>query len=154
MKFAVLLSLLVMLMGCSTNFANRNIAGQQFPTVAGKSLSGEKHVIPKAFKGKPVLLLIGYKQTSQFDIDRWLIGLDMKGFDKDVYEIPVIKGLMPRLIRSTIDGGMRKGIPETLWSNVITVYKDAETIQRFTGNINPNNARVVLLDKQAKILFF
>ena len=48
---------------------------------------------------------------------------------------------------------MRRGIPSELWSSVITVYKDGETIQKFTGNENPNNARVLLI-KEAKVKFF
>jgi cytochrome oxidase Cu insertion factor (SCO1/SenC/PrrC family) len=53
-----------------------------------------------------------------------------------------------------IDNGMRKGIPKELWKGVVTVYEDGDMIQRFTGNINPNNARVMLLDAQGKILYF
>lgn len=154
MKHVLLASLIFLLIGCSAQFANQDIEGRIFPSVKGTSLSGKEFVLPQAFSGEPVLLLIGYKQKSQFDIDRWLIGLDMKGFDKDVYEIPVIKGIMPRVIRSSIDESMKKGIPATLWPSVITVYQDAEKIQRLTGNINPNNARVVLLDKRGKIRYF
>jgi hypothetical protein len=49
---------------------------------------------------------------------------------------------------------MREGIPENLWKGVITVYDDGETIQAFTGNVIPKNARVILLGKNGKILFF
>lgn len=154
MKFAVCIFSLVFLLGCSTKYPSKNITGQAFPSVNGNSLSDENITMPQAFSGKPTLLLIGYKQDSQFDIDRWLIGLDMKGFSADIYEIPTISGLMPRMIRSTIDNGMKKGIPSSLWANVITVYQDAEQIQRLTGNTNPNNARVILLDQQGVIRYF
>ena len=49
-----------------------------------------------------------------------------------------------------IDNGMRAGIPKELWRGVITVYQDGERVQAFTGNINPNNARVLLLDRTGK----
>lgn len=49
---------------------------------------------------------------------------------------------------------MRNGIPRELWSIVITVYEDGETIQAFTGNERPNNARVVLLDDKGKVIHF
>ncbi|MEP2651324.1 MAG: hypothetical protein ABJH06_04945, partial [Paraglaciecola sp.] len=49
---------------------------------------------------------------------------------------------------------MRKGIPKALWKGVITVYEDGDKLQRFTGNQNPNNARVILLDKQGEIVYF
>jgi cytochrome oxidase Cu insertion factor (SCO1/SenC/PrrC family) len=49
---------------------------------------------------------------------------------------------------------MRRGIPKELWGGVITIYEDGEKIQAFTGNENPNNARVMLLDKNGKIIYF
>ncbi|MFT5294627.1 MAG: hypothetical protein ACI9YH_000633, partial [Colwellia sp.] len=57
-------------------------------------------------------MLVGYKQNSQFDIDRWLIGLDMTETKVDAYEIPTIQGLFPRMFSTLIDNGMRKGIPK------------------------------------------
>ena len=49
---------------------------------------------------------------------------------------------------------MRKGIPKELWKGVITVYEDGEKIQQFTGNENPNNARVILINKKGTIIYF
>jgi len=98
--------------------------------------------------------LIGYRQNAQFDIDRWLIGLDMTQTKVNVFEIPAIQGFFPGLFSNQIDEGMRRGIPDELWSIVITVYKDGDTIQQFTGNEKPNNARVVLLDEAGKVIHF
>lgn len=72
----------------------------------------------------------------------------------DVYEIPTIQGLFPRMFSTTINNGMRAGIPKSLWKGVITVYQDGERVQAFTGNDNPNNARVVLLDSNGLIVYF
>jgi hypothetical protein len=49
---------------------------------------------------------------------------------------------------------MRRGIPEEDWGSVITVYDDAESILAFTGNQKPNNGRVMLLNKDGKVLWF
>ena len=49
---------------------------------------------------------------------------------------------------------MRAGIPKELWKGVITLYEDGETMQAFTGNENANNARIILINKQGKILYF
>jgi hypothetical protein len=99
-------------------------------------------------------MLVGFKQNSQFDIDRWLIGLDMTETKVDAYEIPTIQGLFPRMFSTLIDNGMRKGIPKQLWKGVITVYEDGEKVQAFTGNEDPNNARVILLNKEGIVLYF
>jgi predicted transcriptional regulator len=58
------------------------------------------------------------------------------------------------VIAGKIDEGMRSGIPEDLWKIVVTVYDDAEKIINFTGNEDPSNARVVVLDKDGKVRLF
>jgi hypothetical protein len=153
----VMLTLLIaslLLAGCSTDYINQNPTGQSFPVTQGQTLEQQQVTMPEHFKGEPTLLLIGYVQETQFDIDRWLIGIDMTGTEIAFYELPAIAGMFPRMLKDKIDNGMRKGIPKELWKGVITLYKDGEALQAFTGNQNPNNARVMLLDSNAKIVYF
>lgn len=145
---------LVILGGCTTDYSNRKPIGETFPSVSGQSLEKNTISFPDYLSGKNTVLLLGYVQDTQFDIDRWLIGLDMTQTQVDVYELPTIQGMFPRLFKTQIDEGMRKGIPKVLWKGVITIYQDGEKIQKFTGNINANNARVLLLDKSGTIRFF
>ena len=155
MKKIIALNLIAFsLMGCSTTYINRNPVGEKFPTVIGQTLTEEDRELPTHFKGTSVVLLLGYVQDSQFDIDRWLIGLDMTETNIKAYEIPTIQGLFPRMFKSSIDEGMRKGIPKELWGGVITVYGDGAKVQEFTGNENSNNARVLLLDPMGKVIYF
>lgn len=145
---------LAMLSGCATHHPNQNPVGQVFPDVYGEGLDGTPYRIPADFTGRSVVLLIGYRQDSQFDIDRWLIGLDMTETRVDVYELPTIAGMFPRMFKTRIDDGMRAGIPKDLWKGVVTVYADGARVQAFTGNENPNNARVLLLDPQGRVVVF
>ncbi|TGE85500.1 hypothetical protein C7Y70_01975 [Pseudoalteromonas sp. KS88] len=154
LKNLVSILLIMLLAGCSSQYPNQTPVGKQFPTVSGESLSKQDIVIPDDFNNEHSLLLIGYKQDSQFDIDRWLIGLDMSGVSIPTYELPTIQGMAPRMFSTLIDNGMRKGIPKELWAGVITIYKDGDKVQAFTGNENPNNCRVVLINKAGKILYF
>ena len=71
-----------------------------------------------------------------------------------VREIPTVRGLVPRLIASKIDSGMRSGIPKEDWGTVITVYKDADIIANYLGTEDPLNARVALLDANGKVIWF
>ena len=144
----------VLLSACSAQYPNQQLEGEQFPSISGESLDQSMVTIPSDFKADKTLLLIGYKQDSQFDIDRWLIGLDMAGVTLPTYELPTIAGMAPRMFSTFIDNGMRKGIPKELWGGVITIYKDGETVQKFTGNQNPNNTRVILIDNTGEILYF
>jgi len=151
----ILLSLIILITtGCSTIYPNQILVGKTFPSITGESLEKKVINIPNDFKSDFTLLLVGYKQDSQFDIDRWLIGLDMTNTDVDVYELPTIQGLFPRMFSTMINNGMRKGIPKDLWKGVITIYDNGEQVQEFTGNEHANNARVLLLDKNGIILYF
>ncbi|MFT5705271.1 MAG: hypothetical protein ACI8SK_001226 [Shewanella sp.] len=154
MRTIVVGLLALFICGCSSTYPNQLIRGQVFPMVIGETLEGDQMSLPDDLNGKVSLLLIGYKQDSQFDIDRWLIGLDMTETRLDVYEVPTIQGLFPRMFSTMINNGMRAGIPKSLWKGVITVYEDGEMVQSYTGNEDPNNTRVVLLDENGIVLYF
>jgi len=153
-KLILILFVATLLVGCATTYTNKNPIGEMFPKTSGESLEKKEIQMPDYFKGNQVVLLLGYKQDSQFDIDRWLIGLGMTNTNVKVYELPTIQGMLPRMFSTFIDAGMRKGIPKELWGGVITIYADGAELQEFTGNENPNNSRVLLLDKNGKIIYF
>jgi hypothetical protein len=153
----LLLNILMVLglSGCASyDFEGTASIGDRMINASGESLEGNAISMPADFTGQYTLLLFGYVQNSQFDIDRWLIGLDMTQTQVAAYEIPTIKGMAPRMFSTFIDNGMRKGIPKELWKGVVTVYEDGEKVQRFTGNQNPNNARVMLLNEAGVIEYF
>ena len=142
------------IVGWTTTYQNRNPIGEVFPSVQGNALDNTVHFIPEILSAEKTLLLIGYIQNTQFDIDRWLIGLDQTKTKVKVYELPTIQGWFPRIFQRRIDNFMRSGIPNELWGGVVTIYKDAETIQKFTGNVNPINARVILVGEGGEVIFF
>lgn len=144
----------VTMMGCSSTYENRSPIGETFPSISGTTLNEQSMVMPDDFPQEKVLLLLGYVQDAQFDIDRWFIGLDMTKTKVIAYELPTIKGMFPRMFQTQIDNGMRRGIPKELWGGVVTIYKDGETVQRMTGNQNPNNSRVLLLNERREIIYF
>lgn len=155
MKKIILITIIGFLfVGCATTYTNRSPLGEEFPEISGESLEKNEIKMPEYFEGNQVVLLLGYKQDSQFDIDRWLIGLDMTKTKVKIFELPTIQGMLPRMFSTFIDEGMRSGIPKELWGGVITVYADGAELQEFTGNENPNNARVLLLDKNGKVIYF
>lgn len=154
MKQILMSLILLTITGCTTHYPNQNVTGMMFPTIQGTTLESEQVDIPDFTDNQVSVFLVGYKQDTQFDIDRWLIGLEMTSIPVSVYELPIIAGMFPRMFSTQIDEGMRRGIPKELWGGVITVYKQGEEIQAFTGNENPNNARVLLLDQTGRITFF
>ena len=139
---------------CAAPLPNRDPTGEPFPAVRGEGLDGQEWTLPAGWRGEPMVALLGFVQDSQFDIDRWLIGLDVTQTAARVVEVPTIRGLAPRMFSGRINEGMRKGIPRALWGGVVTVYADGERLQSFTGSERPRNARVLLLDAEGVVRYF
>ncbi len=141
--------------GCSSTIANRNPTGERFPSVRGESLERVATELPESLAGEPAVLLIGYKQGAQFDIDRWLMGLMQAGVDAQLLELPTIPGLAPTIASNWIDDGMRSGIPQEDWGLVVTLYgKSAKPVAELTGTENGRLTRVVVLDADGEIIWF
>lgn len=141
--------------GCTSTIENRDPTGERFPTVVAEPLSGGEVTIPDDFAGAPVLLLVGYVQDSQFDIDRWLYGAIDADLNVTLREVPAARGAAASLAKGFIDSGMRKGIPKDEWGAVSTTYgKAAEAIGTFTGTERPRNARVLLLGPSGVVRWF
>lgn len=142
--------------GCSpTPVPNRDPVGEPFPEIRGEALDGHQWRLPGDLAGRPAILLVGFVQDSQFDIDRWLLGITQIGTPVPFLELPTLPGLAPRMYKGTIDEGMRRGIPREDWRGVVTVWtEDADRVVRLTGNERPNNARVILLDAKGRIDWF
>ena len=88
----------MLLQSCANyDYPSQVIVGENIIEFEGESLAGEPTSIPEAFAGQNTLLLFGYIHKSQFDIDRWLIGLDQTNTQVAVYEIPTIKGMIPKV---------------------------------------------------------
>lgn len=153
---AALAALLVLFAttSCSTTYPRRDPTGETFPTVTGQALSGENVTLPDVGKGAPLLLLVGYKQETQFDLDRWLLALDQAGWKVKTFEVPTIPGMLPRMFSGFIDGGMRRGIPQEDWAGVVTLYGEAAPVAEFTGNEDGLPGRILLLDPEGKVAFF
>jgi hypothetical protein len=148
------LVLWLLLPACSSPQPNRDPVGMAFPQVRGEALTGEAVALPGALRGQPAVLLVGYVQNTQFDLDRWLLGLLDMGTPVAIREVPTIPGLVPGLFSDSIDAGMRTGIPSEDWSSVVTVYGDGDAIVALTGNTRPRNARVLLLDGDGIVRWF
>ena len=144
-----------LLAGCSNPIPNRDPTGEIFPTVAGESLREERVELPADLAGQTAVLLIGYEQDAQFDIDRWLMGILQAEVDALILEVPTIPGLMATMASGFIDDGMRGGIPVEDWSIVVTLYGSAaKPVAELTGTTNGQIARVLVLDAEGRVSWF
>lgn len=148
----VILSFL--LTGCSSSVSTpANIKNSLFPSVTGSNLNKEKIRLPDHYRGKVTLVLVGYTQRAQFDIDRWILGALQADVKAEIVEVPTIAGMMPQMVQGFIDNGMRSGIPKSDWGAVVTVYEDAPKIIEALGNERPQSAYAVLLDREGRIVW-
>ena len=148
--------ILILCFSCSRvpNRSPELIIGKKFPVLKGKSLSEKKWTLPNDLKGQKTILLAGYVERSQFDIDRWLIGLSMAQVKTSVLEVPAVKSIFVNFFKEKLNQSMRNGIPSEIWNAVVTVYGDSGKLIDFTGSENPGNSRVFVLDEKGKVIFF
>ena len=146
--------LMILLVGCSKKVATpTNLQNSLFPQVKGESLTKKSVTLPDDYRGKNTLILIGYQQKTQFDIDRWILGALQADIKVQIVEVPTIAGMMPQMVQGFINNGMRSGIPQNDWASVVTVYEDAPKIIAALGNERPQSAYAVLLNREGRIVW-
>ncbi len=133
--------------------AGGSIIGRRFPTVAGTALSGDVVRFPEDVAGAPALLLCAYRRHTQDDVDRWAAFVERELPDLVVYELPIIPSLLWRPLQGWIDGGMRGGVPPSLWPRVVTLYEEGREARDFIGDGGGWRTQVVLLDAAGVVAF-
>ena len=125
--------------------------GDPLPAVQGSFLTGRTVTLPAASAGKTALLLLGFTYGSRHAVEPWgeWCRKTMSGRpDLTFFEMPMIGG-MAKLGRWFIDRGMRKGTPEALHENVITVYTDTGDWKKRLGvtDANEDDAFLIVIDR-------
>jgi hypothetical protein len=131
------------------------VPGDLMPPLRGEFLSGRKAVLPDAAHGRVALVAAGFSYDSRFAVEAWAARFRQDfGADSAVafFEVPVIGGLA-RMARPFIDGGMRRGTPRALHENVITVYGGAGEWKLRLGFREPDDACLVLLDRDGRVVW-
>ena len=154
LNFLALSLVSLLCVACTTKVSTPgNVQNSMFPTVRGTNLDNQRITLPDHYRGKVTLVLVGYTQKAQFDIDRWILGALQADVPAAIVEVPTIAGMMPQMVQSFIDNGMRSGIPKSDWASVVTIYEDAQKIIEALGNERPQSAYAVLLNKEGRIVW-
>lgn len=129
-------------------------AGMPMPVLRGELLTGEKAVLPAAAAGRTALLVLGFTYDSRFAVEAWTKAFRNR-FARDqsgvtFFEVPMIGGLA-RMARRFIDSGMRKGTPEELHRNVMTVYGGTGDWKKMLDYRAKDAAYLILVDAQGII---
>ncbi len=130
--------------------------GILFPFLSAYSLAHTPVHLPEDAQGQVTLILIAFQRQAQGMVDSWLDPYTKKFDDTPgftYYEIPMIKGKWWRLFSSSIDGGMRMGIPEKKHGHVITYYGDISMYLSSLQIQDLSLAYAFLLDKEGYIIY-
>ncbi len=130
------------------------LAAQTLPRTAGETLSGKPIMLAQATQGHPAILVAGFSHEGGQRCTPW-----MQAIQKDpalagvpVYEIAML-AKVPSLLRGTIKGMIRKGVPPAQQDRFVVLLKDEEQWRSFFRVSDENDAYVVLLDSAGKVLW-
>lgn len=128
-------------------------AGDAMPALTGEYLTGKRATLPQAAAGKVALVAMGFTYKSRHDVEAW-VGQFRQDFGAEpratFYEVPLIGGLA-RAGKWFIDSGMRRGTPQTLHENVITIYGGVGPWKERMGVKNDELSYLLLLDRNGRI---
>lgn len=128
--------------------------GRRMPVVAGKDLNGKAWNAPAGFPAERTLVILGYEQEQQADIDTWTAGMGLARPDNTLpwVEMPVIDepGMIMRWV---IDTGMQRGIPgKDARSHVWTAYTDRKGFLKSCGIESMSDIHVLVVARDGTIL--
>ena len=131
-------------------------AATVFPSITGQNLNGQTLNLPSDFQAPASIVFIAFVRAQQAQVDTW------KAFVADVrrryppigaYEVPTLPKV-DALFRWFIDGGMRRGIPDTAARDVtITLYIDKGPFDDALGIASESDITVLLLKPTGAILW-
>ncbi len=128
----------------------------RFARAEGEALTGQRFVVPDDFAGERNLVFIAFSRGQQADIDAWKPLRDsLTAADSGLqwYELPTL-GRRYRLIRGVIDGGMRRGIPDSATrAHTITLYIDKSPFERPLGIADEDSIAVVLARHDGTVIW-
>jgi len=127
---------------------------RRLPVVTGKDLNGKAWQAPADFPAGRTLVILGYEEEQQKEIDTWTAGLGLTRRENTLpwVEMPVIDepGVIMRWI---IDTGMQRGIPDKeVRSHVWTVYTNRREFLKACGIESMNAIHVLVVTREGDVL--
>ncbi len=120
-------------------------AGESFPGLSAKTLTGKSLELPAAALGKPAVLLFSFSRAAGKDAHLWKERL-ARDFSNAVpaYDVVVLESL-PKLFRGLALSGIRSGMPLSMQDRTIVLYQDEKLWRTRLAASDNNRAYVVLL---------
>lgn len=121
----------------------------KFPRVAGESLDGERHVLPRDLPGDPTLALFSFRWEQRSLVEPWC-GLAATLADRcggfEFVELLVVDE-RSGLFRPSVGGGMGAGLlPKHRHGNMLVLRVDKSRFQRSLGLLGEETIYALLVD--------
>jgi hypothetical protein len=144
-RVATLMRTCVLMMLLAGSFVS--LDGERFPRIEGENLLGQNVALPDATVGHPTVMVIGFTHASQNQTKAWTARLPD---ELPTYTIAVLEDA-PRLVRGTAVHGMKGGVPENQRDHFVIIYHNEKELKQAAGFDAPDDAYVMLLDKDGAI---
>lgn len=129
---------------------------RQFPRVEGTNLEGRRFTLPVDFEGEYNVVLVAFRREQQADVDGWLPFIrQLVAPEPNVrmYELPTLDRRY-RFMRSFIDGGMARGIPERATREAtITLYIDKSPFKKALAIATEDSISTLLVARDGRVLW-
>jgi len=125
----------------------------QMPRTEGESLAGHAVVLPDDTAGKVAVLIFGFTKASKLQTGAWADKLQSDfsaRADFQLYQLPVLEDV-PRILRSMIISGIRKGVPENRRDHFVPMLQGEEVTKKLAHYKEPDDAYLVVLDRAGGI---
>ncbi len=120
-------------------------AGERFPRIFGKTLTGKMLEIPDGATGKPAVVVFSFSRTASKDAHLWNEHL-AKGFSNPVacYDVIVMESV-PKLFRGIAMSGIRSSMPLSMQDRTVVLYQDEKLWKLRLAVFDNSRAYAVLL---------
>jgi hypothetical protein len=129
---------------------------RQFPRVEGSNLEGRRFLLPADFEADLNVVIVAFRREQQADVDSWLPFLaEQKVRERGVrvYELPTLNRSY-RMVRSFIDGGMARGIPQKATREAtITLYIDKSPFKQALAISTEDRIVTMIVSRDGRVLW-
>jgi hypothetical protein len=105
------------------------------PKIQGESFAGHTVVLPDAAAGKVAVLIFGFTKASKAPTSAWANKLQAylgTRPDVELYQLPALEDV-PRLFRSMVISGIKKGVPENKRDHFVPVVQGEADLKKLVA---------------------
>lgn len=124
------------------------------PRIQGETFAGRKVQLPDDVRGEVAVLIFGFTKASSKPTGAWAKKISADFGERrglELYQLPVLEDV-PRLIRGMVISGIKKGVPESERDHFVPVLQDEAALKRAVNYSAPDDAYLVILDREGKVV--